>query len=362
MEPTPERFAAGRLRAFAAAVLERQGVPPEDAALAAEVLVAADLRGLDAHGVARLADYAAMLAAGRVNPRPAPRVVRETATTATLDGDNGLGLVVGPRANELAMARAEAFGSGWVAVRGSNHFGMAAYYPLRALGRGLIGWAMTNTPAQVAVPGARGRMLGTNPVAAAFPGREEPPVVIDMAASVVSFGRVEQARRRGELLPEGAVVDRDGLPTRDPAEVLEAGALLPLGSDAEHGVHKGYCLAALVDLMTGVMGGAGWGPYVPIFPLGLPEPARVVGPGTGHLFGALRIDGFDDPDAFRARVDDWVRTMRAAAPAPGSAGPRVPGDPEREAEQDRQAHGIPLIPSVLQRLRALAYDCGVAFD
>ena len=178
-------------------VFRHFGVPEADARQAADVLATSDLRGIDSHGVARLHTYFDMLTLGRINPRPEVRIVRESPSTATVDGDNGLGLVVGPRANAIAMDKAEAVGSGWVSVCNTNHFGIAGYYPLQALKRDLIGWAMTNATKLVAPLWAAERMLGTNPIAIAFPGKEEPPIVIDMATSAVAYGKIEIAMRKG---------------------------------------------------------------------------------------------------------------------------------------------------------------------
>lgn len=356
-----ERFAPAALDGFCRAVFESHGVPADDAALASAVLAAADLRGVDSHGVARLRTYHDMLALGRINPRPRIAIVRETASTATVDGDNGLGLVVGPRANEIAMDKADAAGSGWVSVRNTNHYGIAAYYPLRALERGLIGWSMTNSTKLVAPLGGAERMLGTNPIAIAFPGGEEPPVVVDLATSAVAYGKVEIAQRTGRPIPRGWAIDADGAHTEDPAAMIAGGALLPLGSFADSGGHKGYCLGTLVDVLCGVLSGANWGPFTPPFALRQEMPARAVGKGIGHFFGAMRIDGFIDPEEFRRQMDDWVRTFRATRPAPGEDAVLIPGDPERAAESERRAHGIPLVPAVIEDLRAVARDTGVPF-
>src|SRR5947209_9292399 len=258
-------YSAEALHQFAARVLELAGVPPADAALAADVLLAADLRGIDSHGVARLRGYFEALRAGEMNPTPEIRLVRETVSTATVDADNGLGLVVGPRANEIAMEKALEAGSGWVAVRNTNHFGIAGYYVLQALERDLIGWAMTNSSALVAPLFGVGRMLGTNPLAIAFPGLEEPPIVIDFATSAVAFGKIEIARRKGDPIPLGWAIAADGRPTTDPTDVYEGGALLPVGSTRELGGHKGYALAMMVDVLSGVLSGANWGPFTPAF-------------------------------------------------------------------------------------------------
>jgi LDH2 family malate/lactate/ureidoglycolate dehydrogenase len=265
------------LHEFAAEVFGSFGVPPGEARVAADVLAASDLRGIDSHGVARLHTYFDLLTLGRINPRPNPRIVRETPSTATFDGDNGLGLVVGPKANALAIDKALAVGSGWVSVRNSNHFGMAGYYPLQALQHDLIGWAMTNSTKLVAPLWGAERMLGTNPIAVAFPGGQEPPVVIDMATSATAYGKIEIALRAGKPLPEGWAVDREGRPAARPEQMIDGGALVPLGGDREHGGHKGYCLAALVDILSAVLSGANWGPFAPPFALRQAIPDHSVG-------------------------------------------------------------------------------------
>jgi LDH2 family malate/lactate/ureidoglycolate dehydrogenase len=351
-----------RLHEFSAAVFRHLGVPADEARLAADVLSAADRRGIDSHGVARLRTYVDLLANGRINPRPQVRIVRETPSTATVDGDGGLGLVVGPRANEIAMEKAAGAGTGWVSVANTNHFGIAGYYVIKALERDLIGWAMTNSTRGVAPLWGAERMLGTNPIAIGFPAGQEPPIVLDMATCTVAYGKIEIALRKGEPIPLGWAVDRDGLPTTDPKAMIEGGALLPLGSDREHGGHKGYGLALAVDVLSAVLSGANWGPFTPPFALRQAMPSRSVGKGIGHFFGAMRVDAFRDTEEFKAQIDDFVRTLRSTRPAPGTAGPLVPGDPEREAEKERDASGIPLLPPVLADLRDISRETGVALE
>jgi LDH2 family malate/lactate/ureidoglycolate dehydrogenase len=355
-------FPIEQLRDFCTRTFTHCGVPTADAARAADVLASSDLRGIDSHGVARLHSYFDMLAAGRINPRPNVRVVRELPATATIDGDNGLGLVVGPRANEIAMDKAEAVGSAWVSVSNTNHFGIAGYYPLRALERGLIGWAMTNSTALVAPLWGAQRMLGTNPIAIAFPAGDEPPMVIDFATSATAYGKIEIARRKGVAIPPAWAIDRDGNPATRPEQMIDDGALLPLGSTREAGGHKGFCLAAMVDVLSCVLSGANWGPFAPPFALRQEEPARSVGKGIGHAFGAMRIDGFIDPAEFRRQMDDWVRTMRATKPAAGTPGVVIPGDPERQAEAERRLTGVPLLPAVVADLQDISARTGVPFE
>jgi LDH2 family malate/lactate/ureidoglycolate dehydrogenase len=355
-------FSIEALREFSTRVFLHFGVPQEDAAQAAEVLASADLRGIDSHGVARLYSYFGMLSEGHINPMPRIETVRSTLSTATIDGDNGLGLVVGPQANRIAMDMAEKAGSGWVSVCNTNHFGIAGYYVLQALERDLIGWAMTNTTKLVAPLWGAERMLGTNPIAIGFPGKDEPPIVLDMATCAAAYGKIEIARRRGEDVPSGWCIDSQGRSTTKPDDMTNGGALLPLGSDRERGGHKGYGLAVMVDMLCGPLSGANWGPFAPPFALRQEIPKRSVGKGIGHFFGAMRIDGFIDPDSFKRQVDDYVRVFRATKPAPGTAGPLIPGDPEREAEKLRREKGVPLLLPVLEDLREISRKTGIPLD
>ena len=346
---------------FTVRVFRHFDVPDADARTAATVLGSADLRGIDSHGVARLHTYFDMLQLGRINPNARIAIVRETASTATVDGDNGLGLVVGPKANAIAMQKALEAGSGWVSVRNSNHYGIAGWYVLEALKRDLIGWSMTNTTKLVAPLWGVERMLGTNPIAIAFPGAKEPPIVIDMATTAAAYGKIEMARRAGNKISSRWAIDKHGVPTTDPNAMVDGGALSPLGSDRESGGHKGYGLALMVDVLSAVLSGANWGPFVPPFALRQEIPARSVGKGIGHFFGALRIDAFIDTDEFKAQIDDLIRTLRATRPAPGTSGPLIPGDPEREAEATRGRDGIPLIEPVVEELRDIARLTGIPF-
>lgn len=355
-------FPSEMLARFSRRVFEHFGVPPDDARIAAGILEAADLRGVDSHGVARLRTYFDMLSLGRINPKPSVTIVRESASTATVDGDNGLGLVVGPKANAIAMAKAAEAGSGWVSVRNTNHYGIAAWYVLEALKKDLIGWAMTNSTKLVAPLWGAERMLGTNPIAIAFPGAEEPPIVIDLATCAAAYGKIEIAVRAGEKIPKGWAIDRAGKDTEDPQAMIDGGALLPLGSDRERGGHKGYGLAIAVDVLSAVLSGANWGPFTPPFALRQEIPARAVGLGIGHFFGALRIDAFIDPDEFKRQIDDFVRTFRATRPAPETNGPILPGDPEREAEAIRSKLGIPLVVPVVQDLEEISRCTGIALE
>ncbi|MEM6314071.1 MAG: Ldh family oxidoreductase, partial [Planctomycetota bacterium] len=332
-----------------------------------DVLAASDLRGIETHGVARLHTYFDMLQLGRINPTPTLSIVRENKTCATVDGDNGLGLVVGPKANRIAMDKADDVGSGWVSVCNTNHYGIAGYYVLEALKRDLIGWSMTNTTKLVAPLWGKARMTGTNPIAIGFPGGETPDIVVDLATCAAAYGKIEMARRRGEEVPMGWLQDNAGDESPNPNDMVDGGALLPLGSRREHGGHKGWALAVAVDIFTCVLSGANWGPWAPPFALRQEVPEKSVGKGIGHFFGAMRLDGFIDPDEFKAQIDDYRRTMTAtpatqAATDHGHDGVLLPGDPERFAEADRRANGVPLILPVVEELRDISKQTGIPFD
>jgi LDH2 family malate/lactate/ureidoglycolate dehydrogenase len=260
------------------------------------------------------------------------------------------------------MDMADKAGSGWVSIGNSNHFGIAGYYVLKALERDMIGWAMTNSTKLVTPLWGAERMLGTNPIAIAFPAKEEPPIVVDMATCAAAYGKIEMARRRGESIPEGWGINKHGLDTTNPDDIVAGGCLLPLGSDRERGGHKGYGLGIMVDVLSAVLSGANWGPFTPPFALRQEIPARSVGKGIGHFFGALRIDGFIEADEFKRQMDDFIRTFRATKPAPGTNGPLIPGDPERDAEKLRSKQGVPLIMPVVEELRVISKKTGIPFS
>jgi LDH2 family malate/lactate/ureidoglycolate dehydrogenase len=183
-----------------------------------------------------------------------------------------------------------------------------------------------------------------------------------MATSAVAFGKVEIAVREDKPIPLGWALDREGYPTTDPKAMIDGGALVSLGGDREHGGHKGYGLALAVDVLCAVLSGANWGPFAPPFALRQALPEREVGKGIGHFFGAMRVDAFRDVSEFKSHIDDFIRTLRATRPAPGTSGPLLPGDPERAAQKERDAGGVPLLPAVLDDLRDIARLTGVPLE
>ena len=322
------------------------GCSEAHAASAAEVLVAADLRGIDSHGVARLSGYVRLWEAKRVNARPVVRLVHETPSTGVIDGDEGLGLVVAPIAMKVAIEKARQVGTGWVSVSNSNHFGIAAYHAMMALEEDMIGMVMTNASALVAPTYAKERMLGTNPICVAIPAGSEPAFIADMATTTAANGKLEILQRKGLDTPMGWIQDKEGAQITDAHALKSGGALLPLGSDREHGSHKGYALGAIVDIFSAVLSGANYGPWVPPFPAYVPMPENQPGKGIGHFLGAMRIDAFRKKDDFKKDMDQWIQRFRSATPIDPSQKVLIPGDPEREIEQIRRKEGIPILTIV----------------
>lgn len=343
-----------QLKQFVISVFTAIGCSEADAELAADVLVSADARGIDSHGVARLAGYVRLFDHGRLNTKPNIKILHESPSTTLLDGDRGLGLVVAPKAMEIACEKAAIAGTGWVAVQNSNHFGIAGYHAMKAVPQQMIGWAMTHAAPLVTPTFSKEKLLGTNPIAIAIPAKEEPAFLADFASTAVAYGKLEILQRKGLDTPDGWVQDKDGNPCNDAFAIKNGGALLPLGGDREHGSHKGYGLGAVVDILSGVLSGSNFGPWVPPFATaGFMQAGETVGNGTGHFLGAMRVDAFRPTDDFLQDMDTWIRRFRSAEAVEGKQ-VLIPGDPERLLEIERKRDGIPLLEPVVADLSALA--------
>lgn len=347
-------FSYERLLAFSKNIFVKIGCSEADANIAAVSLLSADLRGVDSHGIARLSGYVRLCEIGRVNPRPAMQVIHETPSTAVVDADAGLGLVSAPFAMQVAIDKSKQVGSGWVSVQNSNHFGIAGQHAMMALEHDMIGIAMTNASALVAPTFSKERMLGTNPIAVAIPAGNLPPFVADFATTTAANGKLEILQRKNESAPYGWVQTKEGEATSNASELKQGGALLPLGGDREHGSHKGYMLGSIVDIFSGVLSGANFGPWVPPFPAYLPMPEQMPGKGIGHFFGAMRIDAFRKADDFKQDMDQWITRFRNAIPVQDSAPVLIPGDPERAMEKIRREQGIPVFGEIAEDLNKLA--------
>jgi L-2-hydroxycarboxylate dehydrogenase (NAD+) len=342
------------LHTFALSVFKKIGCSDSDAHLASKVLLSADLRGIDSHGLARLSGYVRLWEANRINAKPAIKIVHESPSTAVVDGDGGLGLVVAPKAMEIAIEKAKQCGTGWVSVQHSNHFGIAGYHAMMALEHDMIGIAMTNASPLVAPTFSIERLLGTNPIAVAIPAGKQPHFVADMATTTAANGKLEILQRKSKEAPLGWIQNKDGKPSTNPHELKDGGALIPLGSDFEHGSHKGYGLGSIVDIFSAVLSGANYGPWVPPFVSFLAPPADPVGKGIGHFFGAMRVDAFRPAEEFKAHMDKWITRFRSAKTIEGQPRVLIPGDPEREFNEIRIKEGIPINPKVVDDLKELA--------
>ena len=341
-----------KLKRFVASSFEKLGVPKEDAEIAANVLVQADLRGVDTHGVIRFSPhawYVKWLIEGSLTARPKLRVISESATTALIDGDRGMGMVIGHRAMEMAIEKAKSAGVAMVGVRNSRHYGMSAYYGMLALPHDMIGIAMTNASRQVVPTFGREARFGTNPMCFAVPADKELPFVLDMATTTAAAGKLELAARLGKSIPGGWALDENAASTTDPRAAQKARRLLPLGGTRESGSHKGYGLAILVEILCGVLTGT-------ITALNANQDPR------GHFFAAIRVDAFRPVAEFKHDMDRLIIDLKSTPPAEGQERVYVAGEIEFETAQERAEHGIPLHGSVLKGLRAVAEQVGVPYD
>jgi L-2-hydroxycarboxylate dehydrogenase (NAD+) len=344
---------------FAFDIFIKMGCNVPHATTATTVLLNADARGIDSHGIARLVGYVRLWEAERINANPQIKIIHETPSTATVDGDAGLGLVVAPHAMQIAIEKAKQCGTGWVSVQNSNHFGIAGYHAMMALQEDMIGIAMTNASALVAPTFGVEKMLGTNPIAVAIPTKNEQPFVADFATTTAANGKLELLQRKNLDTPIGWVQDNIGNESTNANALKQGGALLPLGSDREHGSHKGYALGSIVDIFSAVLSGASYGPWAPPFPAYVAMPQNMPGKGLGHFFGAMRIDAFRPAEDFKQHMDNWITRFKNTKPIDANNPVLIPGQPEFEMEKERMVSGIPLFESVVEELKGLGEKMGV---
>lgn len=346
---------------FTKNVFLKMGCSEHDSTIIADVFLVAELRGHSSHGMIRIKDYYELWKSRRINTDPQVTIVHESPSTAVVDGDNAVGMVAARRSMEIAIEKAKKAGTGWVATRNSNHFGIAGYYSMMALEHDMVGICLTNANPLVAPTFSISRMMGTNPIAVAIPAMKHPPFVADFATTPVARGKLAVAEKKGEKVPFGFVQDKTGEPSDDPTILKSGGSMLTLGGDRVHGSHKGYCLSAIVDIFSAVFSGANFGPFVPPSVAYLPVLDKKVGEGTGHFFGAMRIDAFQPANEFKSKMDEWIETFRSAKPAKGQERVLIPGDPEREAEERNMRDGIKLLPAIKDDLVEIAKELGIEF-
>jgi ureidoglycolate dehydrogenase (NAD+) len=332
------RIPRERLESFTAACLEKLELAPADAALVARTLVAANLRGVDSHGVVRLPHYAARLRNGSVKARPNITVRRTGASTAVVDGDAGMGQLVATRAMKEAISLARESGAGAVSARNSSHCGACAWFVEMAVNEDMIGIALTHTDSIMVPPGMKRIFLGSNPIAFGAPGARE-PVIIDMSTTHVAWGKVLVARQEEKSIPPDWGVDADGKPTTDPHRVM---GLSPTGG------HKGYALATMIEILCAQLAGVPFGRHVTKMYAELDKPRNL-----GHFMLALDVARFTEPEAFLSAIGSFMNEIH-------HEGALAPGDPERASAERRAREGIPLPEATLAELNALASELGVA--
>jgi L-2-hydroxycarboxylate dehydrogenase (NAD+) len=346
----PQRVSADDLRDFIARALVSLGLPSADAADCGRLMVESDLAGFHTHGIFRLAQYIKRIRAGGINVTPNITTVTEAPATAVVDGDNAMGHLVVQYAMKLAIDKAAEAGCAWVGARGSNHAGAAATYVAMAADRGMIALYGTNGSANHMAPwGSADLLLGTNPIAAAVPAANGPPVVMDIATTVSSFGKVRSAAQRGDDLPADWMIDREGNPITDSSRIKE-GILNPIGG------HKGYALSLVVGLLAATLSGGQMGVDVE----GMGDDKYQSTPvNNGHFMIVVDPARFGDALDFGQRVDDVAATMRGAAPMPGVDSVRVPGDGRAANIEDYTANGVPMHAALLASLETLADELGI---
>ena len=350
----PRMVDGEKLRRFTEKVFEKLGIPHEDAKISADVLIEADLRGFDCHGVSRLFPCFKRIRKGLIETNPRIEITWLTPATGYCDGGNGLGMVVGYRAMRACLARAEEYGAAFLAVRRSNHFGIAGYYSSMALNRDMIGITMSNASPRVVPTGGTTGILGTNPISVAIPRKNGSPFVLDMATSAVSSGKLDVAVRKGMEISEGWVyppvkpfLDEEGVV---PMSVLQ----YPLGGRRETGGYKGYGLGLLVDILCGVLSGGNFGSR-------LAASKKDTEANIGHFFGAMKITGFSPMASFDENFDSLVKDVKSSPLEPGTDRIFIPGEPEAGAKERNEASGVPVLPAVFKRLREMASALDIPF-
>ena len=347
-----DRLHADALRTFTEKAFEQVGVPEEDAKTIAELMIEADLQGSDGHGIFRLPQYIRRIQAGGVNPRPKIRIERERAAMALVNGDNGMGHLAMRFAADVCVQKARQAGSAWVGVRWGNHAGPASLYARMPMREGMIGMYFAVGNANHLPPwGGVETLLSTNPIAVAIPAGEEPPIVLDMATTVAAFGKVKTRAQRGEQMPEGWMVDREGRPLTDPKRVHE-GFLLPLGG--HEGGYKGYGMALVFGILAGTLNHAAMGRDVIDFNADDSSPTN-----TGQALLAIDIAAFDEPSAFKRRMDALSRDIRGSERMKGFERIYLPGEQSRERHEERTRLGVPMPPALLSSLNQLGERLGM---
>lgn len=358
----PKKFTLAQLEKIVFNIFKKATCNSSDAKIITKVILAAELRGIPSHGLVRIKDYIGLYQKGRMNMQPSIELVHETPSTGLIDGDNGPGIVVAEHSMRIAIEKAKKAGTGWIAVRNSNHFGIAGFYALMAAEHDMIGIASTNANPLVAPTFSTDRLLGTNPIAFAFPGLKEKPFLADFATTPIARGKLEIMEKQGKSAPDGFIQDSTGMKSNDPSILKRGGSILPLGGDYEHASYKGFCMGAMVDIITAILPGANFGPFVPPQVAYLEPKDESPGKGLGHFFGAMRIDAFRPADEVKRYMDHWIQTFRNAKSTDENDSVIIPGEPEYKSEKELKENGIYVIPQVWEELKKTANSLDIEIE
>lgn len=340
------RIPQEKMRATVEDIFRKMAMPDEDAVQAADVLLYADLRGIESHGVSNmLRAYVEGFNRGTLNPTPNWKIVREAAAVCTIDSDHGHGLVICPMAMNIAIERAEKYGIGAVTVTNCGHSGAVAYHAALALEHDMIGVAYTAGGVSAAPTFGAARLVGLNPLAMAIPTRDEPPFIFDASMTAVAGNKIRLAQRLGVDVLPGWIAEADGTPIMDERPIPDEWLMLPLGGTRELGSHKGFSLSVMIETLTNVLGGGAAGPFRD--------------QGASHHLVAYKIDAFSDVELFKDHMDEYLKALRECPPAPGHDRVMYAGLPEHEEEIVRRANGIPYHPEVIEWFQSITAELGL---
>jgi len=337
------KLKAQKLRNFCRNIFIKSGLSSKDAFIVADSLILANLRGIDSHGIIRLPFYIQRLIEGGTKVKPKIKKIKEKAASILLDGDNGMGQIVGMHATKLAIEKAKEIGISFVGARNSSHYGVASYYSIKVAESNMIGISMSNSTPVMAAWGGSKRIIGNNPLSIACPYQKGKPIVLDIAMSKVAGGKVRLAAKDMQKIPKDWIIDQKGRETINPNDLPKGGALLPFGE------HKGYGLAVIVEILTGVLTGAGMLKQIPLWIKNTIDPLNV-----GHCFIAIDIEAFIDLKVFQERLNWVAQELKSSSLAEGSKGIFMPGEIELEIEKKRKIEGIPLSEEIWQDLKKLS--------
>ncbi len=342
------KFRFETLTEYVSRVLQKCDLSEKDSAVVAESLVSANLRGVDSHGVTRLPIYIKRLKSGVVNPKPNIKVLEESDATLLIDGDDGMGQVVGTEAMRLGVEKAKKNGAVYIGVQRSTHFGTGAYFVQQGVRNDMITYAMSNAPSTMAPWGGTQPYIGTNPYAFGIPAGKHNPLVLDMATSVVARGKVILAEQKGEEIPEGWAIDQEGKPTTDARSALQ-GSVLPFGGP------KGYAISLMIDVMSGVLTGAGFGPHINNIYGDFDKPQNV-----GHFFQLIDVNQFMSSESFKGRIDQMINEIKSSPKAEGVDEIYLPGEIETNIQRERKRDGIILDREVYEDIKQAGDELGVS--